>query len=98
MVNFGLLAAVIGPSLQRYCTACSSGRQPNFAALNRGRHLCSAGRPSRWTLALILVVVFLDNRPIEWTSKVKYLGIHILEGGVQKIDIIDAERKYYVML
>jgi len=25
----------------------SSGRQQNFAALNRGRHLCSAGRPSR---------------------------------------------------
>ena len=24
------------------------GRQPNFAALNRGCHLCSAGRPSRW--------------------------------------------------
>ena len=24
-----------------------SGRQPNFAALNRGRHLYSAGRPSR---------------------------------------------------
>ena len=31
----------------------SSGRQPNFAGLNRGRHLCSAGRPSRWTLAHI---------------------------------------------
>jgi len=31
---------------------CSSGRQPNFAALNRGRHLYSAGRPSRWTLSL----------------------------------------------
>jgi len=30
----------------------SSGRQPNFAALNRGRHLYSAGR---WTLAHILV-------------------------------------------
>ena len=28
-------------SWQRYCTASSSGRQPNFAALNRGRHLCS---------------------------------------------------------
>jgi len=28
-----------------------SGRQPNFAALNRGRHLYSAGRPSRWALA-----------------------------------------------
>ena len=29
----------------------SSGRKPNFAALNRGRHLYSAGRPSRWALA-----------------------------------------------
>ena len=26
----------------------SSGRQPSFAALNRGRHLYSAGQPSRW--------------------------------------------------
>ena len=33
----------------------SSGRQPNFAALNRGRHLHSAGRPLRWALAHILV-------------------------------------------
>ena len=32
----------------------SSERQPNFAALNRGRHLCSAGRQSRWALAHIL--------------------------------------------
>ena len=30
-----------------------SGRQPNFAALNRWRHLYSAGRPSRWALAHI---------------------------------------------
>jgi len=30
--------------------------QPNFAALNRGRHLYSAGRPSRWALAHILVL------------------------------------------
>jgi len=34
----------------------SSGRQPNFAALNRGRHLYSAGRPSRWALAYMLVL------------------------------------------
>jgi len=34
----------------------SSGRQPNFAALNRGHHLCSAGRPSHWALAHILVL------------------------------------------
>jgi len=33
--------------------ASSSGRQPNFAALNRGRHVYSAGRPSRWALAHI---------------------------------------------
>jgi len=33
-------------------------RQPNFAALNRGRHLCSAGRPSGWALAHIVVRVF----------------------------------------
>ena len=64
MVNFGLLTAEIcwrvwGTTTnfngfrvsQRYCTASSSGRQPNFATLNRGRHLCSAGRPSRWALA-----------------------------------------------
>jgi len=30
-----------------------SGRQPNFAALNRGRHLYSTGRPSHWALAHI---------------------------------------------
>ena len=38
----------------------SSGRQLNFAALNRGRHLCSAGRPSGWALAHILVAVYFD--------------------------------------
>jgi len=34
----------------------SIGRQPNFAALNRGRHLYSAGRPSRGASAHILIV------------------------------------------
>ena len=29
------------------------GRQANFAALKRGRHLYPAGRPSRWALAHI---------------------------------------------
>ena len=69
MVNLGPLTAEIGSgvwaplqistgfaSRQRYCTASSSGRQPNFAALNRGRHLRSAGRPSGWALAHILVL------------------------------------------
>jgi len=67
MVNFGPLAAEIGPvvwapqlistgfaSWQRYCTALKT------AALNRERHLYSAGRPSRWALAHILVCFDLD--------------------------------------
>ena len=66
MVNFGPLSAEIvlevwapqllstaSASWQRFCTACSSGRRPNFAVLNRGRHLYSAGRPSHWALAHI---------------------------------------------
>jgi len=64
MVNFGLLrlrsVGEFGAPLQiltgfaswqRYCN--SSGRESNFAALNRGCHLYSAGRPSRWALAHI---------------------------------------------
>jgi len=31
------------------------------AALNRGRHLCSAGQPSRWALAHILVETWLET-------------------------------------
>jgi len=38
----------------------SSGRQPNFAALNRGRHLYSARRPSRWALATFLASLLLS--------------------------------------
>ena len=67
MVNFGPLAAeIVSGDWVTPATfngfrvlaallhaACSSGRQPNFAPLNRGRHLCSAGRPSRWPLAHI---------------------------------------------
>ena len=36
----------------------SSGRQPNFAALSRERHLYLTGRPSRWALAHSLVCLF----------------------------------------
>jgi len=34
----------------------SSRRQPNFVALNEGRHLYSAGRPSRWALAQSVMI------------------------------------------
>ena len=72
MVNVGPLAAEIGPVVWGTpanfngfrVLACSVtarhssiGRQPNFAALNRGRHLYSAGRPLRWALAHILVII-----------------------------------------
>jgi len=68
MVNFSPLTAEILSTIwgtpanfnwfRVLAAASSSGRQLNFAALNRGRHLCSAGRPSRWTLAHILVELF----------------------------------------
>jgi len=62
MVNFGPLLASLGHpckfqwvSSLGSVTAChsSSEHQPNFASLNRGRHLYLAGRPSRWALAYI---------------------------------------------
>ena len=43
----------------------SSGRQPKFAALNRGRHQHSEGRPSRWALAHILVCLVPCGR-LSW--------------------------------
>jgi len=78
MVNFGSLAAEIcwqawGTKFQRVSrlgsvTArhSSSGRQPNFAALNRGRRLYSAGQLSRWALAHISSM-FIENKVIRWT-------------------------------
>jgi len=64
MVNFSLLTAEI--CWQVWGTPSNfngfhvlaallhgSGHQPNFAALNRGRHLYLAGRSSRWALAHI---------------------------------------------
>ena len=68
IVNFGLLAAEIvslvwgtSANFSRLGSVnarhSSTRRQRNFAALNRGRHLYLAGRPSRCTLAHILVMV-----------------------------------------
>ena len=74
MANFGPLAADIG-SLVWDTPANFNGFRvlaallhdtlvvgvSQTAALNRGRHLYSAGRPSRWALAHILVSLCLDN-------------------------------------
>jgi len=71
MVNFGPLTAKIGSGVWgtpanfnwfRVLARHSGVRQPNFAALNRGRHLCSAWRPSRWALAHILVMAAMHSR------------------------------------
>ena len=42
----------------------SSGRQPNFAASNRGRHLYSTGRPSRWAFAHICSFINICFKPL----------------------------------
>jgi len=73
MVNFGKLAAEIDSVVWgtpanfngfRVLAALLHGSQvvsqPNFAALIRGRHLCSAGQPSHWALAHILVLRAAD--------------------------------------
>ena len=89
MVNLGPLTAEIGSTIwciaanfnwfrvcQRYCTASSSGRQPNFGALNRGRHLCLAGRPSGWALAHILVCLVLCTKVVGATSSEGFLAYY----------------------
>jgi len=65
MVNFGPLTAEISSgvwgtpaNVNGFCilAALLHGSQVvKFAALNRGHHLCAAGRPSRWAFAHILV-------------------------------------------
>ena len=68
MVNFGPVTAEIGSGVWgtpanfnvfRFLAALLHGSHvvsvSQTAALNRGRHLCSAGQPSGWALAHILV-------------------------------------------
>ena len=47
----------------------SSERQPNFAAFNRGCHLCLAGRPPRWALAHTLVATIFQSL---WIWNIRY--------------------------
>jgi len=51
----------------------TSGRQPNFAALNRWRHLYSAGRPSRWALAHILVAAYKTGQIGVWSEFIEII-------------------------
>jgi len=86
MANFGPLAAEIGLPVWgtpanfngfRVLAALLHGIQvvsvsQNLRPLNRGRHLCSAGRPSRWALAYILVMINqLTVKPATWLKTIK---------------------------
>jgi len=59
----------------------SSGHQPNFAALNRGHCLYSAGRPSHWALAhmssysIFCLLVHVWFVVLGLVSSVPYLAI-----------------------
>jgi len=50
---------------QRYCTAVEQWARAKLAALSTGHHLYSAGRPSRWALAHILVAAQLQNTTVQ---------------------------------
>ena len=60
----------------------SSECEPHFAALNRGRHLYSAGRSSPWALAHILVELFSLALTVEAVSlQCKTCQDWLLSGG-----------------
>ena len=63
----------------------SSGRQPNVAALDRGRHLYSAGRPSRWTSAHILV---------QWYSLCANVYPQLIRGSLSSHESVGWESQY----
>ena len=86
IVNFGPLAAEIGLPVWgtpanfngfRDLAALLHGSQvlsvsQTFAALNRGRHLCSAGRPSRCALAHISSLILLSIHRQTAAAKVAF--------------------------
>ena len=81
--GWDLLASLGHPwKFQRALRLCSttarhssSRCQPDFAALNRGRHVHSAGRPSRWALAHISSFVGLREHLYWYLSLTKCLLI-----------------------
>ena len=66
----------------------SSGRYPNFVALNRGRHLYLAGRPSRWHWPTFLVSIFsLPTHVLPWTSTSCPVKCSVLQLAVASCDL-----------
>ena len=101
IVNFGPLTAEIGSGVWgtsanfngfRVLAALLHGSQvvslSQTAALNRGRHLCSAGRPSRWALAHILVryvSVTSGGRKPGGTSQTRFIGQTVVNTNVDTV-------------
>jgi len=73
MVNFGPLAAEIlslvwgTPANFNGFRVLAALLHSQTAALNRGRHLYSAGRPSRWALAHISSFICIGNKTSKCT-------------------------------
>jgi len=104
-VNFGPLTAEIGSGvwgtptnfngfrvLAALLYGTSSGRQPNFAAFSTVRHLYSAGRPSRWALAHVLVLLCFNIGSIEYrVSFPRYRDIAVVFGYSVKLRLISSK-------
>ena len=45
-------------------------------------------------MGITLIVISFLTVDLQWVNTVKYLGMHILAGGVQKVDTTNAKRKY----
>ena len=84
MISFGPLAAEIDPVANFngfVVLAVLLHGTPVFAALNRGRHLYSAGWPSHWASAHILVFVLFYvvlNAVCKFSSTVTCILFHYL--------------------
>jgi len=93
MVNFGPLAAEIlslvwgtpanfnGFRVLAALLHGSSGRQPNFAALNRGRYWYSAGQPSRWASATFYFFLVHGQVTIIFVVSVGLFGVFLTRFG-----------------
>ena len=67
----------LGSITARHSTDSSSWRQPNFAALNIGRHLYAAGRPLRWALTHFLVVFSFLHYSFVFVGSVRQIKLAI---------------------
>jgi len=80
---------------------CSSGRQPNFAVLNRGRHVYSTGRPSRWALAHILVdicVHSVEDSTMILIFDLIYFSLFIMVAKIQLLGLVFLSVTYLPVL